>query len=586
MAGTSRNIRVSEIDRELLCDYDSFESSSSDNDSFVVDNILLDGVLNSDDDIDDPTNIVQLPTVDAPAPTPRYVQQPWSQVIRYSEPNPFLGNFDLCHNLPSNADEIDFFNLLLGGDEFYDSLVTFTNQYAAHKQQLLEQIDKNWEPVSKEEIKAFLGINIFMGIYDFPSIEEYFNSHLISCPIVNQAMTVNRFKKITQYLHISDIELEPKRGSINYDPLYKIRIMLNILESFSKFMKPDRDLAIDEAMVGFKGRIFLKQYMPKKPTKWGIKMWSIACSNTGYVLGGQVYLGKKERRNKDLLLGEQVVMNLGQPFFGKFHHLYFDNFFNSLKLCSLLLDNDTYACGTARNDRIGWPKEFKNSKKNLKLSRGEHRHLQNQNVIATVWHDRRDVSFLSTNSNPNVITQVEKKTGNGRETVLVDCPEVVINYTKNMGGVDKSDQYRSYYAFGRSSKKWWKYLFNYVINVLIVNSFILRKLSNLPAGSKHGYTQLEFRKKLITQLIGNFTSRKVVGRKRNITMGIVSPRSAHKIVKTELRRVCQLCVSDNKKTEKGHSIKTPWKCRNCDIYLCKNGCFLSYHQNKGVDICQ
>jgi hypothetical protein len=36
---------------------------------------------------------------------------------------------------------------------------------------------------------------------------------------------------------------------------------------------PGRELAVDEAMIGFKGRFILKQYLPGKPTKWGIKAW-------------------------------------------------------------------------------------------------------------------------------------------------------------------------------------------------------------------------------------------------------------------------------------------------------------------------
>ena len=39
---------------------------------------------------------------------------------------------------------------------------------------------------------------------------------------------------------------------------------------------------VDEGMVKFKGRLFFKQYMPKKPVKYGIKLWMAAHSKTGY----------------------------------------------------------------------------------------------------------------------------------------------------------------------------------------------------------------------------------------------------------------------------------------------------------------
>lgn len=106
MAGTSRNISGSEIDRQLLFDTDSFDSSS-DSDGIVLDQEQSDNSLDSEDD--QSTNTRQpITTVDAPAALPRYFQQPWSQVIRYSEPNPFLGHFELCHDLPSCAFQVIF----------------------------------------------------------------------------------------------------------------------------------------------------------------------------------------------------------------------------------------------------------------------------------------------------------------------------------------------------------------------------------------------------------------------------------------------------------------------------------------------
>ena len=39
---------------------------------------------------------------------------------------------------------------------------------------------------------------------------------------------------------------------------------------------PGKKVSIDEAMVKYKGRVFFRQYMPKKPIKWGIKVWILA----------------------------------------------------------------------------------------------------------------------------------------------------------------------------------------------------------------------------------------------------------------------------------------------------------------------
>jgi hypothetical protein len=45
----------------------------------------------------------------------------------------------------------------------------------------------------------------------------------------------------------------------------------------------------------------------------------------------------------------------------------------------------------------------------LKLKRGESQKLQHESVTAVVWHDKRDVLLLSTNSDPRSDGTVEKK---------------------------------------------------------------------------------------------------------------------------------------------------------------------------------
>jgi hypothetical protein len=44
---------------------------------------------------------------------------------------------------------------------------------------------------------------------------------------------------------------------------------------------PHREVSIDEAMIGFSGRLGFKQYVPLKPTKRGIKVWVRADPHNG-----------------------------------------------------------------------------------------------------------------------------------------------------------------------------------------------------------------------------------------------------------------------------------------------------------------
>ena len=50
---------------------------------------------------------------------------------------------------------------------------------------------------------------------------------------------------------------------------------------------------MDEAIIPFKGRSPMKQYMPKKPIKRGFKVWTIADAHNGCVEGRSVSLYRR-----------------------------------------------------------------------------------------------------------------------------------------------------------------------------------------------------------------------------------------------------------------------------------------------------
>jgi hypothetical protein len=154
-----------------------------------------------------------------------------------------------------------------------------------------------------------------------------------------------------------------------------------------------------------------------------------------------------------------------------------------------------------------------------------------------------------------------------------------------MGGVDVSDQKREYYRVGRSSEKWRKFIFHFVINVCVVNSFILYDLNNRPPLTAHGNRQLTFRLNLVQQLIRKYTSREHTGRKRSLPIGTASPKLFHSLVKILGRaKVCALCMQMKRKAASGRGKQTTFKYKQCDLPLCWAECFLKYHQERNVEI--
>ena len=103
---------------------------------------------------------------------------------------------------------------------------------------------------------------------------------------------IDRFKVLLHCLHMNDNATKKSPGDPEYDWLHKLRPLLTSINSnFLHQYNPNRELSVDEAMVGFKGRSSLKQYMPMKSTKRGYKVWCLCDSHNGFICNFEVYTG-------------------------------------------------------------------------------------------------------------------------------------------------------------------------------------------------------------------------------------------------------------------------------------------------------
>ncbi|CAG5000205.1 unnamed protein product [Parnassius apollo] len=124
-------------------------------------------------------------------------------------------------------------------------------------------------------------------------------------------MPIKRFKKILENLHLNNNEQTPQRAATNFDKLFKVRPILDLLNiACQREAKTTSSQSIDESMIRFKGRSTLKQYMPFKPIKRGYKVWVRADSKTGYVYEFSIYTGKREDQAPEVGLGIKVVKSL------------------------------------------------------------------------------------------------------------------------------------------------------------------------------------------------------------------------------------------------------------------------------------
>ena len=55
----------------------------------------------------------------------------------------------------------------------------------------------------------------------------------------------------------------------------------------------EREITVDECIIPYKGKYcFIRQFMPKKPVRFGIKAWLLASSKSRFVYTIEVYFGE------------------------------------------------------------------------------------------------------------------------------------------------------------------------------------------------------------------------------------------------------------------------------------------------------
>ena len=129
--------------------------------------------------------------------------------------------------------------------------------------------DKHWTPTNATELQVYIAINTIMGLNDESEYADYWSIEpVLNVPLVSAMMPRRRYEKLSQYVHVS-INANADR----MDKLTKVHPFIELCQqNYAAVYSSSRDMAVDEVMIEFDGRIGWKQYMPKKPVNWGIKL--------------------------------------------------------------------------------------------------------------------------------------------------------------------------------------------------------------------------------------------------------------------------------------------------------------------------
>ena len=95
-----------------------------------------------------------------------------------------------------------------------------TNLYA--KQVMGEEKYEDWEKVGVQELKAYIGFSILMGLVQLPAIEDYWKlDPFLRYSPISDRIARQRFRELSRYIHFVDNMQLPTHGEPGYDKVGK-----------------------------------------------------------------------------------------------------------------------------------------------------------------------------------------------------------------------------------------------------------------------------------------------------------------------------------------------------------------------------
>jgi len=232
-------------------------------------------------------------------------------------------------------------------------------------------------------------------------------------------------------------------------------------------------------MFSWRGRLRIRTYNPRKLIKYGLLVLMVTESTSGYILNLEIYAGEGKKL-------QEIIFTLLEPYLDQNYHVYQDNYYNHVTIAETLLSGQVRVCGTIRVNR-GLPPEMKNESQSLK--HGETTFRRKDEILLQSWRDTRVVNMIFT-IHDSTMVDVPRRNEEVKKKLI--C---IFHYNMFMKGVDRADQYLSYYSLLRKTVKWpkkvafWLCTFQFFSNLSKTKPYIKNEIQRISAtsGKRLGY---------------------------------------------------------------------------------------------------
>jgi Transposase IS4 len=338
-----------------------------------------------------------------------------------------------------------------------------------------------WRDLTVDELHEFVSCLLILGVTQRKSRRSaiWGADVKFAVPYVQSVMTRDRFEQILSNLHFADNDELEARGHPNYDPIGKVRPLIDSANKvFCESYVLGAYVSADECSKGFCGRASHRKSMKHKPmtARFGFNVFSVHCAFSSYLHQFELqYAGLLERcQESEVRLATITNLHTMMPLYllrncldgighadalGEQHWpiIVCDRLYSSFRLAKEATERRFHLLGTVRAGAAGMPKHEllpnnqKGRTKYWKLNVPKKSRLRAlAGSLAINYCDSKSFMLLSTVPPDNFIWDPRRTTiklsgmtvprRRDGASVRQPAPNLVCVYNITMNGADRFDQ--------------------------------------------------------------------------------------------------------------------------------------------------
>ncbi|XP_052567624.1 piggyBac transposable element-derived protein 4-like [Culex pipiens pallens] len=294
--------------------------------------------------------------------------------------------------------------------EMLESITKYTNAEA------VAAGDSKFKPVSSDEFLAWMSCSVaagLMGANHTGARALWTTDTVYGSGFFRSVMSLERYQAICKYVRFDDsvARRTPRQYGDQAKPTYtksadRLAPIRPILELFRKNFRdkysPGENVAVDERIVSFRGRVEFRVYSKGKPDPYGIKVFGLSDADSAYFSTFDVYTGKVGN-TAEVGQGKRVVLQLTEPYIGSGRRVVFDNFFTSIPLCEELVERNLPCIGTLRKNKREIPVVVQDALKDTAREVGSRLHVYHSELMMTSYISKKNKHVIMLSTDPTVI---------------------------------------------------------------------------------------------------------------------------------------------------------------------------------------